>query len=167
MTKGRPPNWNVFSTLDGGTWTEVVGITSKDRLSLPVAVRKRVSWLGAATPDGMLAILSPQGSAELIRWNDHGEKLIAQVSAQLLEAPKEHLGELALAAMDRFMRVTIDPPGRIGLPANLAAHIYSARFDGVRVVVRDDRLWLWSEAEWQRGRGARIARFTEGLSMGA
>lgn len=161
MTKGRPPSWNVFGSLDPGAWTEVIGITSKDRLSLPVAVRKRLPWLDAAIPDGLLAVLDPQGSAELIAWSDHGEKAVAQVANQWAVAASADRGELALAAMDRFMRVSVEPPGRIGLPANLAAHIFSAERGSVRVVVRDGRLWLSSEIEWQLGRAKRLALLAE------
>lgn len=161
MSKGRPPNWNVFGSLDAGTWTEVIGITSKERLSLPVAIRKRLSWLEAAAVDGLLAILDPRGSAELIAWNDLGEKTVARVAKRWTAAAGEDRSQLALAAMDRYLRISVEPPGRVGLPSNLAAHVDPDQRVAVRVVVSNERLWLWSEAAWQASRADRIAILAE------
>jgi len=161
MPAGRPPNWNPFSRLVPGAWTEVVEISTKWRLTLPTAVRGRLGWLQAVSDEGLLAVLDPQGRAELAPWAAHGVQAVADVSQRLEAAPREQRGEIAIAAMDRYMRIAVEPPARFALHPNLAAHLDAEEGDVVRVVVRADRLWLWSERQWQARRKDRIALLTQ------
>ena len=159
MNSGRPPSWNPFAALDPGAWTEVVPVSSKDRLTLPTAVRRRLAWFEAAVGGGLVAILDPQGRAEMAPWSVRGEQALADVSQRMEAAPPEARGDIAIAAMDRYMRVAVEPPARLALAANLAAHLDPDGRGAIRVVVRSDRLWLSSEQQWQARRMDRIAQF--------
>jgi DNA-binding transcriptional regulator/RsmH inhibitor MraZ len=59
--------------------------------------------------------------------------------------------------MDRYVRLTMDGTGRTVTPAALIAHLDAADTDTVRIVMRDGRLWLWSEKYWQAQRVERVA----------
>lgn len=156
MTRGRPPRWNPFADVMPGIWTEALQVTSKDRVSLPAAVRKRLEWLAESTAEGLLATLDIQQKAELSPWSPYGKRAIADVAQRLeMLAPRER-DETALAAMDRYMRLAFEPPGRVLLPSNLIAHIDPQGSGSVRVVVMHSRLWLWSEEQWQTERADRI-----------
>lgn len=152
MRTGRPPSWNPFSELDPGAWTEVVALSSKDRVTLPAAVRGRLPWFEAAAAEGLLAMLEPQGRAELTGWSANGPRALDDVAQRIEAADQALRGELAVAAMDRYMRLAIERPGRVAVNPNLAAHLDPDGGGVVRVVVRSARLWLWSEAQWRARR---------------
>jgi DNA-binding transcriptional regulator/RsmH inhibitor MraZ len=157
MKTGRPPNWNPVSVLSPGSWMEVVGLSSKSRLQFPVAIRSRVAWL-SHVEDGLLAILEPNGSAEIMCWKPHGETKLQAVRSLLLSTSEFERGAVAIAAMDRFLKLTYDPDGRTVLPTNLACHLGAAGPGAlVRIVAIDARLWMWSETEWQSRRHERAA----------
>lgn len=158
MTSGRPPSWSLFGDLDPTAWTEVVAISSKDRLTLPAAVRKRLPWFEATRVDGLLAILDPQGRAELASWSARGEQALADVAQRFEAAPADERGDVAIAAMDRYMRVPVEPPARLALNPNLSSHLDPETRGTIRVVVSSGRLWLSSEQQWQARRMDRIAK---------
>lgn len=157
MTRGRPPSWNPFVDLAPGVWTETVDLTSKDRLSLSSPVRKRAPWLSDVGTEGLLAILEPDGSAELLPWRGTGEALVEGYRERLMDAPDVRRPELALALMDMFMRLPLDPPGRLGLPSNLTAFLNPAAGERIRVVTASGQVWLWGESTWQARRSDRLA----------
>jgi DNA-binding transcriptional regulator/RsmH inhibitor MraZ len=161
MKTGRPPTWNPVAAVELAAWTEVATLTSKTRLGFPIAVRQRLEWLSKPA-DGLLGVVDAEGSVELLPWTPYGEKQMAQVAMALGKAEPAARGALALAAMDRFVRLTLDPDGRTVLPANLVSHL-EATDGSVRIVTRDLRLWLWSEAKWQAGRPARLALLSVSL----
>jgi DNA-binding transcriptional regulator/RsmH inhibitor MraZ len=157
MKTGRPPNWNPVSALTPRAWTEVVGLSSKSRLQFPVAIRSRVAWLSHAG-DGLLAVLEPNGSAEIQCWKPHGEAELEAVRILLQSTNEFQRGAVAIAAMDRLLKLTFDPDGRTVLPFSLTCHLHAAGPDAaVRIVTVDGRLWMWSEREWQSRRGERAA----------
>jgi DNA-binding transcriptional regulator/RsmH inhibitor MraZ len=157
MKTGRPPNWNPVSALSPSAWTEVVSLSSKSRLQFPVAIRSRVAWLSHAQ-DGLLAVLEPNGSAKILCWKPHGEAELETVRGLLESTNEFERGMVAIAAMDRFLKLTFDLDGRTVLPINLAYHLNAAGSDAVvRIVTVDGQLWIWSETEWQRRRGERTA----------
>lgn len=157
MKTGRPPNWNPVSALLPSAWTEVVGLSSKSRLQFPVAIRSRIAWL-SHVEDGLLAVLEPNGSAEIMCWKPHGESKLQAVQGLLQSTSELERGLVAIAAMDRFLKLTFDPDGRTVLPMNLACHLSAAGPAGVvRIVAADARLWMWSEPEWQSRRSERAA----------
>ena len=156
MTRGRPPSWNFLADVDPQAWTDVVPVSSKERLNLPVSVRKRVPWIGAATVDGLVAVLEPSGGTELLAWSPSGERIRAVIADRLKDAPPNERGEMAIAAMDRYVRMSVEQPARIVLGAILTASLDPGGRGAVRVVVRSGRLWLWSEANWQSGRADRL-----------
>lgn len=156
MNRGRPPLWNVFADLAPGAWTEIVSLTSKERVSLPAPIRARLRWLSTAADGGLLAALDPGRSAELILWRGQGEGLIAGYREQLTHLPDTARDQAALALMDRFMKLSFEEPGRIGVPANLTSFLHAGESQQIRIVTADNRLWLWSEQAWQLQRAARL-----------
>lgn len=156
MKSGRPPLWNPVASLSVATWTEVVAVTSKSRVQLPIAARSRLGWALSTDPLPLLATLEPQGNASLEPWEPSGDKALGEVEKMLAREPQDSRAELALLAMDRYLRVTLDPDGRMLLPANLAYHVGAIRQDAVRVIVVDGRLQLWSEVAWQEARSSRL-----------
>jgi DNA-binding transcriptional regulator/RsmH inhibitor MraZ len=80
------------------------------------------------------------------------------VRALLQSANESERGMVAIAAMDRFLKLTFDPDGRTVLPFNLTCHLKAAGPDAaVRIVTVDGKLWIWSETDWQDRRGERAA----------
>lgn len=102
MSAGREPNWNPVSRVHPSVWTEVVGLSSKDRMSIPLMARRRLEWLSAGTTE-LLAILEADGSAEVVSWKGEGADRIAQIEAVLQGLTEPDRSEVALAAMDRYL----------------------------------------------------------------
>lgn len=156
MKTGRPSSWNPVAAIQRAVWTDVVVLTSKSRVVIPINIRNQLTWL-AKQQEGILAVVGAEKFAELLPWEPNGVTAMADVDRMLQAAEESERGELALAAMDRFVRLTMDGTGRAVLPGSLVAHLDAAETDVVRVVMRDGRLWLWSEKWWQTQRGQRIA----------
>ncbi|MDX8449627.1 hypothetical protein [Mesorhizobium captivum] len=70
-------------------------------------------------------------------------------------------GELAIAAMDRYLRLSIDGTGRAVIPAALVSHLEADDCELIRVVLRNGKLWLWSERFWQAQRRKRMQLLDE------
>ncbi|SOB80692.1 hypothetical protein SAMN06297144_1191 [Sphingomonas guangdongensis] len=143
-----------------GAWTEAVAVSSKERVTLPAAVRARLSWFGKATDEGLLATLDPQGRSELSAWTTSGSRAVGDVAQRLEAAAPDDRDDLAIAAMDRYMRLAVEPPARLALPFGLAVHLDAVEGGVVRIVVSSSRLWLWSERQWQARRMDRIDLLT-------
>jgi DNA-binding transcriptional regulator/RsmH inhibitor MraZ len=156
MTQGRPPTWNPFAELAPGVWTEAVQFGSKGRFIIPVAARRRLLWLSDAVAEGLLATLEPGRIARLEPWLETGAKVIRQVEERLELAVGPRRSEIALAAMDRYMRIGLEETGRLAVPQNLLSHIDPRASGTARVVVRDDTLWLWAEDRWQAQASSRL-----------
>ncbi len=156
MTTGRPPGWNPFASLDPGVWTEVVEFGSKGRFGIPAAARRRLTWLAGAAAQGLLATLEDGGVARLEPWSVAGDATVKAVAAAIDAAPARR-SEIALAATDRFMHVSVEENGRIVVPSNLVVHLDPHVTGRARVVVRDDRMWLWSQVGWEEARTARLS----------
>lgn len=154
--RGRPPSWNPFSELHAAIWVEVARIDDKGRTSLPAAARKRISWIKQGESVSLLGDLGPGGYAELTPWATHGAAKLEVVGALAAQASPIARSQLVLAAMDRFLQLSLEQGCRVHLPANLRAHLDPAEKGLVRVIVRDDRLWLWSECGWQQSRADRL-----------
>lgn len=163
MKSGRPPNWNPVATLATSTWTEVVALTSKSRLLLPASARARLSWSQSGQPLGLLARIEPGSHAELIPWEPVGDAIMRGLGALLAAEPEVGRARVALIAMDRYLRLSLDPDGRMSLPMNLAHHLDAISQDAVRMVIYDGRLLLWSERVWQSDRTARLQSVAEKL----
>jgi DNA-binding transcriptional regulator/RsmH inhibitor MraZ len=160
MKTGRPSSWNPLAAIERAVWTDVVPLGSKSRVIFPANVRNEVTWL-ANSGDGVLAVVEPEKFVELLPWEPNGVTAMASVKRLLQDAEESERGELALAAMDRYVRLTMDGTGRAVLPGSLVAHLDAAETEIVRMVMRDGRLWLWSEKYWQAQRGQRIALLAE------
>jgi DNA-binding transcriptional regulator/RsmH inhibitor MraZ len=156
MNQGRPPAWNPFADLVSGVWSEVADFGSKGRFGVPAAARRQLHWWGSVMPNGLIATLEPGGIARLEPWAGVGEAVLAQVRKALQSANPAARAELALAAMDRFMRIACEENGRLVMPSNLASHVDPTRTGRARVVVRDGELWVWQEDMWQSTRPERI-----------
>jgi DNA-binding transcriptional regulator/RsmH inhibitor MraZ len=154
--RGRPPSWNPFTQLDRETWVEVAQVDDKRRLSLPVAARRRLSWLNPDQGSALLADLGAAGYAELSPWEPFGAARVSEVSDLAARSGAADRRKLILGAMDRFLQVSLENGSRIHLAANLRAHLDPEGAGLVRVIVRENRLWLWSERGWQESRPNRL-----------
>jgi DNA-binding transcriptional regulator/RsmH inhibitor MraZ len=161
--RGRPPSWNPFAQLDAASWVEVAQVDDKGRLSLPAAARRRLAWIKSGESAALLADLGPAGYAELSLWAPHGVVRLTEITALADRAAPAERSQLILAAMDRFLQVSLEQGSRVHLPANLRAHLDPCGQGPIRVIVRDDRLWLWSERGWQESRGDRLRAIDSAL----
>lgn len=156
MKTGRPPRWNPVAALGRDVWTDVVPLASKGRVVLPVIVRDRMPWL-ADTGAGVLALAETGRRAELLPWASKGEAALAALRLAIEAADEKDRDQLALAAMDRFVRLSMEDVGRTILPPALASLLEAEATGCVRIVMCDGRLWLWSERRWEADRARRIA----------
>lgn len=156
MKTGRPTSWNPVATFAKGVWTDVVTLASKDRVVLPVNVRSQLKWFNAPSPS-VLAVVEPENVVELCGWDAAGREAMDAIQQMLSKASEAERGELAVAAMDRYLRLSFDAAGRAVLPTCLVAHLEAGKTGMIRVVLHDQRLWLWSERKWCDKRSARIS----------
>jgi DNA-binding transcriptional regulator/RsmH inhibitor MraZ len=156
MKTGRPTSWNPVASFAKGVWTDVVALASKDRVVLPINVRSQLKWLSAPNSNA-LAVVEAESVVELRSWDSAGREAMDAIQRILGEASEAERGELAIAAMDRYSRLSFDSAGRAVLPTCLVAHLEAAKTGMIRVVLRDQRLWLWSERKWCDQRSARTS----------
>lgn len=163
---GRGPDWSLVSDLDGSTWVEAVTVASKARLVLPAALRRRLGWAASQATVRLLGVIEPDGSAELMPWEQRGEIEHRRLGDALGRASENDRAELAVAVADRYVRFGLEPDGRMTMPFNLAVHL-GADADGiVRVVATGGRLWLWNEAEWRVSRAVRFGPLMRAMATG-
>ncbi len=112
---------------------------------------------------GLLARIEPGGHAELVPWDPVGDAIMRGLDRLLFEEDEVDRAGLALIAMDRYLRLTLDPDGRMSLPVNLAHHLDAIAHDAVRLVIDAGRLLLWSERVWQDDRSSRLESVAEKL----
>ena len=143
------------------TWTEVVALTSKSRLQLPASARTRLNWSRADSSLSLLARIEPGGHAELMPWEPVGDAIMRSLERLLAEKAGADREWLALIAMDRYLRLTLDSDGRMSLPVNLAHHLDAIAREAVRLVIDAGRLLLWSERVWQDDRSSRLEPVAE------
>ncbi|MBS1181950.1 MAG: hypothetical protein H6Q99_1830 [Proteobacteria bacterium] len=155
MKSGRPPQWNPIGALGRNVWTDVVPVATKDRIVFPAMIRSHLRWLGE-TSASLLATIEPDHCAELLPWMPHGETMLAEVRSAIETAEETDKDQLTLAAMDRYLRLSVDQAGRSSLPGPLASFLDAHIVGSVRLVMRDDRLWLWSERRWDKDRTKRV-----------
>lgn len=132
-------------------------VAGKDRVSLSAAARNALGWLESPPEDGLLAVLHPEGSAELTPWKPTGAGRVQAEVDRLAGMKEPERGRIALALMDSLMRVQVEGAARITLPPNLRSFLDSDRQSVVRFVIVQDRLWIWNEEQWQVGRPGRTA----------
>lgn len=156
MGGDQSSTWQLIPDLDRTVWTQTVGIRDRGRISLPMAMRERLSW--ASSAGTFLSILNGDGSVEIVGWERQGNAIRAALKEKYDALPPDRRADFALAAMDRFMRVTGEKGGRLTLPTVLRTQLDPFGRDFLRVVVRDDRLQLWDDEVWKAGRVARIAQ---------
>ncbi|TFV43384.1 hypothetical protein [Bradyrhizobium niftali] len=131
-------------------------------MSIPLMARRRLEWLSAGTTE-LLAILEADGSAEVVSWRGEGADRIAQIEAVLQGLTEPDRSEVALAAMDRYIRLRLDGTGRMVLPTTLLSHLEAVDPPALRLVVRDSRLWFWSERQWRAGQLGRYLQIAKAI----
>lgn len=129
-------------------------LSSKDRMSVPLAPRRLLTWLGKGSVQ-VLAILEANGSAEVIPWEDATDRM-AHLEETLKRMIEPERSEIAIAAMDRYLRLHLDESGRMVLPTTLLSHLDAIGTSTVRLVVNNGKLWFWSEPRW---RSAQLDRY--------
>jgi DNA-binding transcriptional regulator/RsmH inhibitor MraZ len=137
---------------------------SKGRFIIPVAARRRLPWLPNAVAEGLLATLEPGRFARLDPWSEIGAQVVRQVEERLELTVGPRRSEIALAAMDRYMRIGLEETGRLAVPQNLISHIDPRASGTARVVVRDGTLWLWAEERWQAQTSSRLRTLVGSVS---
>lgn len=137
-------------------------LTSKDRMTIPLAPRRRIGWEMDGS-SALLCILETNGSAELLRWDVGGSREMDEVASLLNRWQEPERTELALAAMDRYLKLTLDPDGRTVLPTSLLSHLDAIESGALRIVARNNRLWLWSEPRWRLSQPDRFVKLNEAL----
>lgn len=123
---------------------------------MPAAVRRRLTWFEEATAQGLLATLEPDGKAKLDAWADHGNEIV-QVVRETIDAAPSGKSDMALAALDRYLHISVEDNGRLVAPSNMVSHLDPTGIGRARIIVRDDELWLWSEIRWEAERKDRLA----------
>lgn len=96
-------------------------------------------------------------------WEPVGDVIMRGLGALLAVEAEVDRARMALIAMDRYLRLSLDPDGRMSLPVNLAHHLDAISQHAVRLVIDDGRLLLWSERVWQNERSARLQSVAEKL----
>ncbi|MGZ3369215.1 MAG: hypothetical protein ACXU8X_09865 [Caulobacteraceae bacterium] len=112
-----------------------------------------------------MAVADPNGSVELIPWSGTGDQQVRAALQMLAMTSEPERSQLVLAAMERFARLTLDADGRSVLPTVLLAHLDALVEPVIRIVVRDNRLWLWRETEWRRGQAQRSEALLKAISV--
>lgn len=151
MKSGRTPIWNPFREHSAGSWTELVGVAERGRLTIPSAARKCIAWLMPLPRGGLLATIESCGRVELLPWDDAGRAVVETRIRQLNGAKEPLRSQLAVALADKHFRLTIEEPGRMGLPTSLQSFL-EASTQQVRLVAMHQQLWLWNERSWQSQR---------------
>jgi DNA-binding transcriptional regulator/RsmH inhibitor MraZ len=162
MSAGREPTWNPVSRVHKSVWTEVIVLSSKDRMSIPLALRRRLDWLTTGAME-LLAILEANGSAEIVSWAGAGEDRLIRLETTLKRLAEPDRSEVALAAMDRYIRLHLDGTGRVVLPTTMLSHLEAIDAPTVRLVARDGKLWFWSEQRWRSGQVDRYLQLARAL----
>lgn len=152
--RGRPAGWNPFSDCDTSAWVEVAGIDAKQRLQLPVAVRRRLGWLTGTKE--LLAELQDEGCAQLIAWEPDGRRRVDAVRQELARLPAHARGERTVAAMDRYLRVPCEQGARLALPVNLRRHLDPDQTGRFWLVTYSGALWIWGDDQWAARRPLRL-----------
>lgn len=131
-------------------------------MSIPLMARRRLDWLSAGTTD-LLAVLEADGSAEIVPWKVEGANRIAQIETVLAGLAEPDRSAVALAAMDRYIRLRLDGTGRMVLPTTLLSHLDAIDPPALRLVVREGRLWFWSEQRWRTGQLERYLQMAKAI----
>jgi DNA-binding transcriptional regulator/RsmH inhibitor MraZ len=140
----------------------VVVLSSKDRMSIPLALRRRLKWLSTGAME-VLAVLEADRSAEVVPWVGAGAERLAQLEMALARLAEPERSEVALAAMDRYVRLHLDGTGRLVLPTTMLSHLEAIDAPTVRLVVRDGKLWFWSERRWRSGQLGRYLQLAKAI----
>lgn len=163
MQPGRTPSWNVVADLDPTAWLEAVAVASGDRLPLPSALRKRVSW---GAPEGSLPLLAKIGDDDgvTVAPLSAAEPELAAVRSALAGLDSDERGGLVLAAMATYARVSLQPDGRLRLSPTLSRHLCAVPGGTVWVSAYGDAIKLWSETAWLKVLAANSAALRDAVS---
>ena len=148
--------WQLLPDLDGGVWTQTIGIRERGRISLPPAARERLPW--TAHGGTYLTVLGGDGAVRVIDWKTNGDRIGKALKERYAALPPDQRADFALAAMDRYQKVRGEKGGRITLPTIIRTQIDPDSRNFVRIVVRDGSLYLWDDEVWKAGRSDRIAQ---------
>jgi hypothetical protein len=124
MSQGRFPSWNPVVEFESFPWLEAIIVTSKDRFTIPNTIRRLVPWLETMLPPyDLLADMDQAGHVIVLPWHINGEKVIAELSAELLGISKHRRAELLVSLQRRYVRLAIDKDFRAVGPPNFLAHL--------------------------------------------
>jgi DNA-binding transcriptional regulator/RsmH inhibitor MraZ len=147
MQPGRTPNWNLVADFEESAWLEAVQLASDDRLPLPAALRRCLTWCAPEASLPLLASIGSDGGVQVRPLSAQQDELKA-IKAALAEAEPANRGSMALTAMATYYRIPLQPDGRLRLPPALALHLCSVAGGRVWVGAHSDVITLWSEKAW-------------------
>lgn len=157
--RGREPAWNVFADLDEGLWTELVPCSSTDRIVLPAVVRRRLEFLVPDATTELLAIIDALGFARLVRLDTDGAVILNEVRRTIALSAIGARSDLVLAAMSKYVRISVEKSGRFVMPSGLALHLAADTSTAIRVLTRGGQLFLWRERAWLDAQNRRLLTF--------
>lgn len=166
MQPGRTPGWNVIAEIETTSWLEAVQPASGDRLPLPAALRKRVSWCAPKTSLPLLASIRADGSVTVSPLAAQRAELAAIRGALDASDPSER-EKLTFAAMATYSKIALQPDGRLRLSPMLALHLCAAPGGRVWVGAYGGTLRLWSEDSWKHALATASVSLREALALAA
>lgn len=147
MKPGRTPIWNVIADLEPASWLEALTVASDDRLPLPLALRRRVSWGAPKSSLPLLATIRDDGAVEVSPVTERTAELAA-IRKAIGTAEAGERPAIVFAAMATYCQITLQPDGRLRLAPLLSLHLGALSGGRVWVGAHGDLIRLWSDQAW-------------------
>lgn len=148
MRAGRPPESNLSKGLTGLPFVEPVRLESRDRLSLPSEVFRRVHWLlELKSGSRCLAVLRDTGRVELLAWNPAGQQIRNRLEELATASVDDSLKQsTAIAIQRKYAQVSFGDGSRLRLPLSVLSHLRIERDDSAVIMVAAyfDRVFLFN-----------------------
>ena len=138
-------------------------MASDGRLSLPAPLRRRVDWCVPKAALHLLATIGNEGEVAvepMSRWDEAR----AAITAMLEARPAGERQALLLGAMASHFRISLQPDGRLRLPAPLIHHLARHGDAKVWVAACTNQVTIWCEADWAAYSTARAAEYREAIA---
>ena len=164
---GRHPNWNVIATIEPTAWFEALKLADDDRLALPLALRKRVTWCKTKTSVPLLATIGAEAEVTIAPLESRRRELEAVGELLGASGPTER-APLAFAAMSTYSQISLQPDGRMRLSTLIADHLRGSDGDKVWAGAYGYVVTLWPDKAWTATlkRHAPALRQTRPTSLG-
>lgn len=162
MQPGRTPEWNIVASLVEAAWLETADLSPDGRVSLPVALRRRVTWANGTEILSLLAKIERDGRISLAPLEEGREELDA-LSRSVAIAEGDEVEELVMAAMGSYSRVPLSPDGRVRLSPPLIDRLATGAGHHIWVGAFRDRVYLWSVVGFAEAQAAARGRLVDAV----